>query len=227
MPFCSICRFRLEDDNLFCPNCGNKVREDNEQETILETPSMTKEESIALAGRLREEYHNLERIKKEIDDNIVITSRPVPSPKYHAAFKFFWPYLIASVVSANALIILGYFIYLATGSEAINLLFTLAGIIALVVILIVGGKTATSKRDMLNNQMLNNLQMMRKKHTDLTEKNKALQSVYSAKKRALEEYNGMVPSRFRTSRHMDRVKALLQTNKAENFSEAVARLMRE
>lgn len=227
MPFCSICRFRLEEDNLFCPNCGNKVREDNEPETVLETPSMTKEESIALAGKLREEYHNLERIKKEIDDNKVITSKPVPSPKYHAAFKFFWPYLIASVVSANVIIILGYFIYLATGSEAINLLFSLAGIIALVVILIVGGKTATSKRDMLNNQMLKNLQMMRRKHADLTEKNRTLQSLYSAKKRVLDEYNGMVPSRFRTSRHMDRVKALLQTNKAENFSEAVAQLMRE
>lgn len=230
MPFCSQCGYKLKINDVFCPQCGSKTSDETEESTVnyvgeeYVTPAasvMTKEESIALAEKLSSEYHSLERLKKEIDENNAITSRPVPQAKPHAAFKFFWPYLVASVVALNVLVIIGYIVFLSSFSGNAFIFFMLAAVITAVVLLIVGGKTATSKRDALNYQMSDELHRRRKKNDELIEKNRTLQSQYSNKKRKLDQYNSLVPARFRTSRYMDRVKILLNTNKAESFDEAI------
>lgn len=188
---------------------------------------MTKEESIALAEKLSGDYGELEKIINEIDENKTIISKPIPSAKHHAAFKFFWPYLVAAVVTVNVLYIIGYFLSLAARSSTILAIFSFIALIALVVILIVGGKVATTKRDALNYRVDSDVQMQRKKYRDLQTKTDSLQNVYSVKKSKLDKYNDLVPLQFRNSRYMDRVKALLMTGKAEEFSEAVALLIKD
>ena len=228
MPFFRKCGLELQDDDVFCAKCGNKIEkiiEDNSESAAL--PSMTKDESIELAEKLKKEYGDLEKMQKEINENKTIISKPIPPAKHHAAFKFFWPYLVASVVSINALYLLGYILTLASQAAGFLYTFSIIGLITAVVLLIVGGKTATSKRDSLNCQVENEMQYKRKKHKELQEKTTSLQNRYSVKKTQLEKYNDLVPLQFRTSRYMERVKALIMTGKAENFIEAIAYLPKE
>ena len=188
---------------------------------------MTKEESIALAEQLSVDYGELENIRKEISDNKEIISKPLPTAKHHAAFKFFWPYLIGAVVTINVLYIIGTFISLAVKSTTPQGIFSVIGLVAMIVILIVGGKTATSTRDSLNYHVDSDVQMQRKRHRELQEKTKSLENIHSLKKSKLEKYDELVPLEYRSNRHMDRVKALIQTGKAEDFSEAIALLSKQ
>ncbi len=188
---------------------------------------MTREESIDLAVQLSSDYGELEKIRKEISDNKEIISKPLPTAKHHAAFKFFWPYLVGAVVTINVLYVIGFFISLGAGSSAALSVFSVIGLVAMIVILIVGGKTATANRDALNYRVDSDIQMQRKRHRELQEKTESLQNIYSVKKSKLDKYNDLVPVQYRNSRHMDRVKALIQTGKAEEFSEAVALLSQQ
>ena len=224
MPFCRKCGLELNDDDVFCAQCGNKIAK---TEDVASIPSMTKEESIELAEKLKKEYGDLEKMQKEINENKTTLSRPIPPAKHHAAFKFFWPYLVASVVSINAFYILGYIVLLASRASGFYYTFIILGLVAAVILLIVGGKTSTSKRDTLNYHADNEIQFKRKKYREIQEKTGELQNLYSIKKTRLEKYNTLVPLKFRSSRHMDRVKAIILTGKADSFSEAIEYLYKE
>jgi hypothetical protein len=89
------------------------------------------------------------------------------------------------------------------------------------IILIVGGKTAVNKRNALNFQVDNSNQTQRKRYRDIQEKTETLKTKYAAKKDELSIYNDLVPLQYRNSRHMERVKSLILTGKAENFADAV------
>lgn len=221
MAFCSKCGFRINDE-AFCPMCGEKT--ERFEAPSGEPVSMSKEESIAFAEMLSKEYGELEKMSTEINENKTVISQPIPSVKHHAAFKFFWPYLVAAVVALNVFYIIGYAALLISKAAGFLYVMVLIGFIAAIILLIVGGKTATNKRDSLNIQVDHEVQLKRKKYRELQEKTTTLQNMYSVNKSKLEKYNGMVPLQFRTSRHMDRAKALILTGKAENFSEAVALL---
>ncbi|MBR3277539.1 MAG: zinc ribbon domain-containing protein [Lachnospiraceae bacterium] len=225
MPFCSKCGSRLDDGDVFCAKCGSKYEADIEASPAV--PAMTKEESIALAEKLSKEYGELEKIRKEINDNKTITSQPLPTPKYHAAFKFFWPYLVTAVVTVNVIVIIGFFITMATGSSDAYYAASVVAVIAMAIILIAGGKIATGKRDALNERVNADVQFRRKKQRSLTEKTSELQSLYTARKNALEKYNDLVPLVYRNSRHMDRVKLLIQTDRASGFYDAFTLLQKE
>jgi Skp family chaperone for outer membrane proteins len=228
MPFCRKCGLELKDDDVFCAKCGNKIEKITEETSESPVvPSMTKEESIELADKLKKEYGDLEKMQKEINENKTTLSKPIPPAKHHAAFKFFWPYLVASVITINALYILGYILTLASQAAGFLYTFSVIGLIAAVILLIVGGKTATSKRDSLNYQVENEMQYKRKRQKEIQEKTNSLQNLYSAKKTQLEKYNDLVPIHFRTARYMERVKAIIMTGKAENFTEAINYLPKE
>ena len=228
MPFCRKCGLELKDDDVFCAQCGTKIEKIEETSSASPAvPSMTKEESIELAEKLKKDYGELEKMQKEINENKTVISKPIPPAKRHAAFKFFWPYLVASVVTINALYLLGYILTLASQATGFLYAFSIIGLIAAVILLIVGGKTATSKRDSLNCQVENEMQYKRKRHKELEEKTKSLQSLYSVKKTQLEKYNDLVPLQFRTARYMERVKAIILTGKADNFAEAIEYLPKE
>ena len=97
----------------------------------------------------------------------------------------------------------------------------------MVIILIVGGKSAVNKRNELNFQVDNRNQSERKRYRETQEKTEILKTQFAVKKNKLKTYNDMVPLKFRTSRHMNRVKALIQTGKAESFTDAIALLPSE
>ena len=121
MPFCSKCGNELNVEDIFCSKCGFKsdFNEDADaaaaQDTSVDRPAMTKEESIALAEKLSKDYKTLERLNKDISDNETILSRPADYQfRPHSAFKFFWPYLIYAAIAFWILYFL--FIFIASGS---------------------------------------------------------------------------------------------------------------
>lgn len=233
MPFCNKCGLELSSEDVFCPGCGNKV------ESIVgivnagaaspirpsapstQTSSMTKDESMELAEKLKKEYNSLEKIQKEIDENNVIISRPASPVKRHSAFKFFWPYLVGSVIAVNAGWILGFILMIAFNAADTLTVFTIIGLILAIVLLIVGGTSSKNQRDSLNYNAELAAKGRYKRQKELTERNTELKTRYTATKKRLEQYNDLVPREFRTPRHMERVKILLQSGKANNFSEAI------
>lgn len=249
MPFCNKCGLELTSEDIFCPGCGQKVTNIESIATAevasplppltplspvnpsIPSPSqsspMTRDESIELAEKLKKEYNNLERIQKEIDDNNAIISKPVAAVKRHSAFKFFWPFLVGSVISVNAGWILGFILMLAAGSADTFTTFVVIGVILAIVLLIAGGVHAKNQRDGLNYNAELAAKDRYKRHNELTDKNKELKTRYTATKKRLEKYNDLVPREFRTSRHMDRVRLLIQSGKANDFSEAVNSLYGE
>ena len=99
MAFCNKCGAGLTGEDLFCPNCGNKIdtaifEEDKEPEL----PSMTKEESIALAEKLSAEYGALEKLIQEISEAEAIIKRPLPEAPRHSASKFFWRVIVTGLI---------------------------------------------------------------------------------------------------------------------------------
>lgn len=55
---------------------------------------MTKDESIALAEKLKKSYANMDALKDQIKNNEEqINSRSSTSIKGHSYFKFYWPWL--------------------------------------------------------------------------------------------------------------------------------------
>ena len=111
---------------------------------------MSKEDSIALAERLTHEYKALEKLRTQISDNETILKRPVDgSYAQHAAFKFFWPYLIYAAVAFWVLYFL--FVFIASGTSSAGVL--IVGMLCLcspVILLIVGGVKAFRSREEAN-----------------------------------------------------------------------------
>lgn len=242
MPFCNKCGTRIEIDDIFCPECGARVGgadasyspapsvaefSEDQSEPLTPAspiPSMTKEESIELAEKLKKEYNNLEKIQKEIDENQEIISKPVTPAKRHSAFKYFWPYLVSSVIVGNAGWITGLFVVAATRSGELYSTFAVGGVVLAIVLIIIGAVTSKSRRNELNANAQRAERDRHRRQQVLTEKNKELRTRYTSTKKRLEQYNGIVPREYRDARHMDRVRILLQTGKAENFAEAIKNL---
>lgn len=242
MPFCNKCGTRIEIDDIFCPECGARVgsadasyspapsvpevTEDSYESLTPASPipSMTKEESIELAEKLKKEYNNLEKIQKEIDENQEIISKPVTPAKRHSAFKYFWPFLVTSAIVANAGWIGGFFIAAAAKSAEIYGFCAVGGVVLAIVLTIVGAVTSKNQRDALNYNAQRAERDRHRRQQVLTEKNKELRTRYTSTKKRLEQYNSIVPREYRDARHMDRVRILLQTGKAENFAEAIKNL---
>ncbi len=182
---------------------------------------MTKDESIALAEKLSRKYKEYEDIRQEIDDNKHELSRPVNlEHKPHAAFKFFWPFLIASAAS----ILFFYFLVLIAGSVPLMIIFSILELVSPVVLLIVGGTRARRLRDELNSREINQIRTRKKRIKDLTDRNIELEPKCAEIKKELDEYKELIPIASRSSARMEKVLKLLQTDKAGNFNEALEML---
>ena len=124
MPFCSKCGAELLPNDLFCAKCG--AQNDISEPVI---PQMTKEESLAFADKLIAEYRKLEKLDAEIEENNRQIARPIEAyPKQHAAFKYFWPFLIYAAVSCTVFYFLAGLFGRSLGFAAILYLLSLASI---------------------------------------------------------------------------------------------------
>ena len=181
-------------------------------------PKMSKEESLALAEKLTHEYKALEKLRTQISDNETIIKRPVDgSYAQHAAFKFFWPFLIYAVIALNVF----YFLAQISSSDGTVLTFLFLALASPVGLLIFGGVTSVRKRDALNQSALEAAQNRRKHMDDLKKETSILETKRSQKAKELKEYDYLVPATLRNSSSMAKAALILRSNKAEDFNQAI------
>ena len=229
MPFCSKCGIELNAGDVFCSKCGFKVFTGVETEQLSSSADLntseklvlTREESIALADKLSREYKEYERLNQEINDNERTLNRPSDYTfRPHAAFKFFWPFLIYAVIAFWFFYFL--FLFIASGgSSSAAVIFAVLCLGAPVVLLIIGGIRATRLRDEYNAAESESIRTRKKNEHDLKKRTDELRSKRTVVKRRLDQYNNVVPSAFRTSSRMEKVRILIQSGKAEDFYEAM------
>ena len=222
MAFCNKCGTELTGDDVFCPKCGNKIDPEIFEETKAhELPSMTREESIALATKLAAEYGALEKLKQEISEAEIIIKRPLPETPRHSAFKFFWPFIIIGVVVYIVLYVFIAVIFLAGGSDVGAAIAPGIAFVGLGATLAIGGGVARNKRDTLNNQEALRMHYLRGKIEEMKKRTSELKTSYSVKKKSLAEYNAIVPESQRTKARMENVRRLIDSGKADNFYDAL------
>ena len=181
---------------------------------------MTKEESIALAENLCRKYKEYEETCRQIEDNKAELKRPSNLEyKPHAAFKYFWPFLIAAAASMTTL-----YCFALISGRVLQLIFALLTLIVPVALLIGGGSHARRLRDELNTKELNAVRTRKKRIKDLTDLNEELIASSKEIKTELDVYKDTVPMECRTSAKMERVITLLKSGRAEDFSDALSKL---
>ena len=220
MPFCSKCGAEILEDQVFCAKCGAPT---GNSEPVI--PQMTKEESIAFADKLISEYKKLEKISQEIEDNEHQMNRPIESyPKQHAAFKYFWPFLIYAAVSFTGFYILaGLFGRSSAGLTMVLLLLALASI---PFFLIYGGIRARRIRDELNSAEISFLNNKKDHLEDLRKENSILKTKQRTMLKDIKEHEAMLPPSLRSSAQISKAKILIQSGKAEDFADAVEKMGR-
>lgn len=238
MAYCRKCGAQLKDDDVFCFMCGQPIDRQANADAFAAAqnatavaapeqarPQMSKEESIALAEKLRDEYSVIERLQKEVNENQTALQKPVVlSGRRYSMFRFFWPFFIYAYIALNAIYLVGMII--SSGSnDGDGIIFAfLLGLAAAVGLLIFGGVHAGRKRDRLNEEIGEEENMIRKRHRDLETRTAELITKLNNKKRGVSEYQNLVPIRFRTKHYMERVLILIQTDRAADFYEALGML---
>lgn len=220
MPFCSKCGAEILSNELFCANCG---AETGYSEPVI--PQMTKEESIAFADKLIAEYKKLEKITQEIEENEHQMNRPVESyPKQHAAFKYFWPFLIYAAVSFTVF----YFLagVLGRNSMGTTMFLLLLALGSIPAFLIIGGVRARRIRDELNAAEISFLNNKKEHLLELKKETSILQTKKRTMQKEIKEYEAMLPASLRSSSQISRAKILIQSGKAEDFADAVEKMGR-
>ncbi|MCR4766946.1 MAG: zinc ribbon domain-containing protein [Saccharofermentans sp.] len=227
MPFCSKCGNELNVEDIFCSKCGfrSDFNEDADaaaaQDTSVDRPAMTKEESIALAEKLSKDYKALERLNKDISDNETILSRPADYQfRPHSAFKFFWPYLIYAAIAFWILYFL--FVFIASGTSSAGVL--IVGMLCLcspVILLIVGGVKAFRSREEANAAESEEIRRRKVDNENLKKRTDELRLKRTVITKRLSDYNQIVPPALRTSTRMEKSRVLIQTGKAEDFYDAI------
>ena len=219
MPFCSKCGAELLPNDLFCAKCG--AQNDISEPVI---PQMTKEESLAFADKLIAEYKKLEKLDTEIEENNRQIARPIEAyPKQHAAFKYFWPFLIYAGVSFTVLYFLAGLFGRSLGLAVILYLLALASIPTF---LIVGGVRAVRIRNELNAAEVSFLNNKKDHLIELKKENSILQTKRGKVVHELKEYENMLPPSLRSSAQISKAKIFIQSGKAEDFADAVEKMGR-
>ena len=219
MPFCSKCGAELLPNDLFCAKCG--AQNDISEPVI---PQMTKEESLAFADKLIAEYRKLEKLDAEIEENNRQIARPIEAyPKQHAAFKYFWPFLIYAAVSCTVFYFLAGLFGRSLGLAAILYLLSLASI---PFFLIFGGVRAVRIRNELNAAEVSFLNNKKDHLIELKKENSILQTKRGKVVHELKEYENMLPPSLRSSAQISKAKIFIQSGKAEDFADAVEKMGR-
>ena len=219
MPLCSKCGAEILANELFCAKCGAPT--ENSEPVI---PQMTKEESIAFADKLIAEYKKLEKIDQEIEENDRQMNRPIESyPKQHAAFKYFWPFLIYAAVSCTVFYFLANLFSRSTGLALILLLLSLGSI---PFFLIFGGVRARRIRDELNAAEVSFLNNKKDHLVELRKETSILKTKQRTMLQEIKEYEDMLPPALRSSSQISKAKIFIQSGKAEDFADAVEKMGR-
>ena len=232
MAYCRNCGAPLNDDDVFCFKCGQpidrKANEAAEMENAYDASApapMSKDESIALAEKLKNEYSAIERLQKEIGENETALKRPVTlSGRRYSAFRFFWPFFIYAYLALIGVLIIG--LIVSSGDDTgsgITISYLLA-IGTAVGLLIFGGIRAGRKRDQMNEGLIEEEQMILKRRRDVENRTAELKTKLKNKKNDVVEYQKIVPSKYRTKYYMERVILLLQTDRAADFNDAIKSL---
>ena len=224
MIYCRKCGAQLKDNDEFCFKCGETV--DQEASKLSEANMLplpqTKEESISVAEKLKDEYASVEKLLKEINENETILSRPVViDGRRYTGFRFFWPFLIYGYLVLMAVYIVGAIICVLNEDSGDMVLVMFIGLAAAGGLMIWGGSLAGRKRDRLNKELSDEEYEKRKRVKELVERTNELKIKYNNKVNEFSGYHQYVPYQFRSKQHMERVVFLLETNKAENFSDAI------
>lgn len=232
MGFCIKCGRKLQDDDLFCPKCGTPNENAVESGPAVESASAAvpaaepvtapadKEASIALADKLFKEYKDFERLNKEIGDVKIRLSTPVENtPRLYSAFRFFWPFLIYSAIAFTLLSTVARIIVYS--SVEAGIFFLILSLLSIPILLITGGVRAVRLRDELNTGVYSDLSRRREQQKTDKQNSEALFRKRDRAMESLRKYDSIVPRDLRNSSSMNKIKALLQSNKVENFAEAI------
>ena len=196
---------------------------------------MDRDESIELARFLKDEYLAAETLNDKITDHEQRLARPFDmTTEQRSLFYYFTPFLKASVITTLILLLPTYFWasiaeFLAQehGDHThyafrVPFLFP-AGIFLLICAIGFIVAKAKLKRFMESedNRVRADLNLRESMRSELAE----LQYRLADQTSGLDEYNDLVPSGYRTQRHMKQVENLLLTNKADSFEEAISLLV--
>lgn len=225
MSYCRKCGFKLTGGDLFCPQCGheNKDSGNPDEDYAGAVAPQTVEDSIRLAETLGTKYEALKEIKDELDDceaQLKRNSHSMRAPR-HSAFKFFWPFLIIAGVVIFVITLIFTFIGIASGEEGMVYVGELLGLIGAGITLIAGGSRARNKRDALNSTIADEEYRQKKLVHDLEKRVEELKNKRAALTKAASEYNYLVPISMRSKSRMDMVRDLLESGRAQTFSQAI------
>lgn len=185
---------------------------------------MTKDESIALAEKLKKSYANLDALKDQIKNNEAqINSRSSTSIRGHSYFKFYWPWL---VIAAVLFILIGFIhkSFFRYSANDVQYTFMALKYIIPIVALIAGAFVAGVKKENDSNQVLAAERSAEEAVEKLRTANEDNRKQIERIRRELEEYNTLVPSKARTKTTMSKVASMLKTGKAEDFEDAISKL---
>ena len=218
MAYCRKCGAQLKDDDVFCLACGETI----DREANMASLPATKEESISVAEKLKDEYASVEKLLKEINENETILSRPVYyEDRRHTAFRYFWPFLIIAFVAFYVVCFIGTVICVLINDSGGMVLVFFISLAVVAGILVYGGSYAGKKRDRKNKELSDDEYLKKKRYKELVERTNELKIKYNNRISEFSGYHQFVPYQFRTKQHMERVIFLLAANRAENFSEAI------
>ena len=230
MPFCRKCGVGITAADVFCPKCGAKNNFEKIEKVKTAAPASvpsgtpapeSKEDGIALAGQLADTYAEIEKLKQEINAEEVIIKTPVPEPKSHSFFKYFWPALII------APIILSVFYYIGTVVGTINqmvapvFILYFIGFVGAAATLGIGAAISKNKQNKFNTAEQNRAHQMHVKIDQSKKKIGELSGLVRSKHSTIKQYENFIPAECRTSNSMNRVKAFLESGRAETFTDAL------
>ena len=194
------------------------------QTVLRRDKDMTKDESIALAEKLKKGYANMDALKDQIESNEAqIRSRTSTSIRGHSYFKFFWPWL---VIAAVLFILIGFIhkSFFRYSANDVQYTFMTLKYIIPIVALVAGAFVAGAKKQNDSNQVLEAERSAEEAVEKLRTANEDNRKNIERIRRELEEYNTLIPPKARTKTAMSRVVSLLKTDKAEDFEDAISKL---
>jgi len=203
---------------------------------------MNSEESIALAQKLKKEYGDLEKITRQIRHNELILSRPVSDPKnlvneqdsFPASgtigcgtlLAIFTLLFFEGIIYVFATVAL--FIDKSKGEKVLidpETVFTIIMIFNIGLLIAASIISSVRKRKLkeeMQKRAEEDYEKSMRRRTELRENTDVLIQVWNEKKQRLAQYDALVPASLQTANSMIQVRNLIMSNKADDFSEALA-----
>lgn len=213
--FCNKCGNELDFDAAFCNICGTPVERDDK------TSDLSVEESIALADKLKTRYAQVEKLEREVADNERKIAGPLNITRgEYSFFRFYWKFLVFAAIAFFVLDFITIIVAASSSSDGGAIAMLILMFLAPIGILIAGIFVAGNRRRIENEALAAGNDRVVQQRRELEEKTAELKRTLNTRKRDLDQFNDLVPPKFRKSSSMAQVKTLLAANKASNFMEA-------